>query len=129
MVDEGNSTAEHGGAHAKSDDGASVDGPREGRAREGRAREDGTATLPTPKRPGRPKKKKTGPGSHPNNVRQLRVERMMSKAELARRAGLSVLTVDRVEKGHGCRMDTKRKILQALELSLGDRVRVFGEIE
>jgi DNA-binding XRE family transcriptional regulator len=71
--------------------------------------------------------KKRGP--KPNNLRRLRIERMMSKAELARRANLSVLTIDRVEKGYGCRMDTKRKILEALGLSLADRVRVFGEEE
>jgi DNA-binding XRE family transcriptional regulator len=64
-----------------------------------------------------------------NRVRQTRIERMMSKAELARRAGLSVLTIDRVEKGLGCRMDTKRKILEALGLTLADRIRVFGEEE
>ena len=64
-----------------------------------------------------------------NNVRRIRIERMMSKAELARRANLSVLTIDRVERGYGCRMDTKRKILEALGLSLTDRVRVFGEEE
>lgn len=64
-----------------------------------------------------------------NRVRETRIERMMSKAELARRAGVSVLTIDRVEKGLGCRMDTKRKILEALGLSLADRVRVFGEEE
>ncbi len=64
-----------------------------------------------------------------NNVRKIRIERMMSKAELARRANLSVLTIDRVERGYGCRMDTKRKILEALGLNLADRVRVFGEEE
>jgi DNA-binding XRE family transcriptional regulator len=64
-----------------------------------------------------------------NRVRETRIERMMSKAELARRAGISVLTIDRVEKGLGCRMDTKRKILEALGLDLADRVRVFGEEE
>jgi len=64
-----------------------------------------------------------------NQLRETRIEKMMSKAELARRAGLSVLTIDRVEKGLGCRMDTKRKILEALGLSLADRVRVFGEEE
>jgi DNA-binding XRE family transcriptional regulator len=64
-----------------------------------------------------------------NRVREARIERMMSKAELARRAGLSVLTIDRVEKGLGCRMDTKRKILESLGLSLVDRKRVFGEEE
>jgi DNA-binding XRE family transcriptional regulator len=66
-------------------------------------------------------------GRKQNNVRKIRIERMMSKAELARRANLSVLTIDRVEKGFDCRMDTKRKILEALGLSLADRVRVFGE--
>ena len=48
------------------------------------------------------------PKKVPNNVRKIRIERMMSKAELARRANLSVLTIDRVERGYGCRMDTKR---------------------
>jgi|SaaInl4_135m_RNA_FD_contig_21_3036608_length_462_multi_3_in_0_out_0_1 DNA-binding XRE family transcriptional regulator len=62
-----------------------------------------------------------------NNVRKLRTERMMSKAELARRAGLSNLTIDRVEKGMPCRMDTKRKILEALGLTPADRLEVFGE--
>lgn len=80
--------------------------------------------------PGTGKRKRSRKkGRHPNNVRKIRIERMMSKAELARRANLSVLTIDRVEKGFGCRMDTKRKILEALGLSLADRVRVFGEEE
>jgi DNA-binding XRE family transcriptional regulator len=74
-----------------------------------------------------PKAKK--PLMKTNRLRETRIEKMMSKAELARRANLSVLTIDRVEKGLGCRMDTKRKILEALGLSLADRVRVFGEEE
>ena len=64
-----------------------------------------------------------------NNVKKFRMERMMSKAELARRANLSSLTIDRVEKGMPCRMDTKRKILEALGLTPMDRVAVFGEEE
>jgi DNA-binding XRE family transcriptional regulator len=64
-----------------------------------------------------------------NNVRKLRMERMISKAELARRAGLSTLTVDRVERGMSSRMDTKRKILEALGLKPTDRVMVFGDSE
>lgn len=76
-----------------------------------------------------PKKAKPKSAPKDNRVRQVRIEKMMSKAELARRAGLSVLTIDRVERGLGCRMDTKRKILEALGLSLADRVRVFGEEE
>jgi DNA-binding XRE family transcriptional regulator len=71
--------------------------------------------------------KKSSVKAKPNNVRKLRMERMMSKAELARRAGLSTLTIDRVEKGMPCRMDTKRKILEALGLTPSDRVKVFGE--
>lgn len=51
---------------------------------------------------------------------------MMSKAELARKAGLSTLTIDRVESGRPCRLDTKRKILVALGLKVSDKDRVFG---
>ncbi len=54
---------------------------------------------------------------------------MMSKAELARKAGLSTLTVDRVEAGKPCRLDTKRKILHALGLRVADRESVFGSKE
>jgi DNA-binding XRE family transcriptional regulator len=60
-----------------------------------------------------------------NNVRRLREELLMSKAELARKAGLSALTIDRVESGLPCRMDTKRKIILALGLQLRDKQRVF----
>ena len=79
-------------------------------------------------------KKRAEPGSgnkmkenDRNNLRQFRIEQMMSKAELARKAGLSVLTIDRIEKGFGCRMDTKRKILKALGLKLSDRRQVFKD--
>jgi len=41
-----------------------------------------------------------------NNVQRLREDQLLSKAELARRAGVSVLTIDRVEKGENCRLDT-----------------------
>jgi DNA-binding XRE family transcriptional regulator len=61
-----------------------------------------------------------------NNLQQIREALMMSKAELARKSGLSTLTIDRVEAGRPCRLDTKRKILQALELRVDDHDRVFG---
>jgi DNA-binding XRE family transcriptional regulator len=61
-----------------------------------------------------------------NKVRQIRETQMMSKAELARKAGLSTLTIDRVEAGKACRLDTKRKILQALGLRVSDKETVFG---
>jgi ribosome-binding protein aMBF1 (putative translation factor) len=66
-------------------------------------------------------------GSVPNNVRRLRQAAMMSKAELARRAGVSPLTIDRVESGCPCRMDTKRKILEALGLQPSAAKEVFPD--
>lgn len=64
-----------------------------------------------------------------NHLKKFREELCLSQAELARRANLSALTVARIEQGYGCRMSTKRKILEALGLSLADRKRVFGEEE
>ncbi len=61
-----------------------------------------------------------------NNVQVLREERLLSKAELARRAGVSALTIDRVERGEECRLDTKRKIILALGLRVTDKDKVFG---
>ena len=61
-----------------------------------------------------------------NNVQTFREDLMMSKAELARKAGLSTLTIDRVEAGRPCRLDTKRRILLALGLKVSDKDRVFG---
>jgi len=49
----------------------------------------------------------------------------MSKAELARKAGVSPLTIDRIEKGKNCRMETKRKIILALGYNLSEKNRVF----
>jgi DNA-binding XRE family transcriptional regulator len=63
-----------------------------------------------------------------NNVQRLREDRLLSKAELARRAGVSVLTIDRVERGAHCRLDTKRKIILALGLKVTDHGRVFWEV-
>lgn len=63
--------------------------------------------------------------SNANNVRKLREAKLMSKAELARKAGISVLTVDRIEKGYPCRLDTKRKIVLALGLKVSEAEKVF----
>ena len=62
-----------------------------------------------------------------NDVQRLREEKLMSKAELARRAGVSVLTIDRVERGNSCRVDTKRKIILALGYRVEDRRKVFPD--
>jgi DNA-binding XRE family transcriptional regulator len=64
-----------------------------------------------------------------NYVRKIRESLLMSKAELARKAGLSALTIDRIESGHNCRMDTKRKIILALGLRLVDKDQVFVQEE
>lgn len=64
----------------------------------------------------------------PNNVQRLREELLLTKAELARKAGISPLTVARVESGLHCRMDTKRKIILALGLQPADRAKVFGGV-
>ena len=61
-----------------------------------------------------------------NNLQRFREALMMSKAELARKSGLSTLTIDRVEAGRPCRLDTKRKILQALQLRVDDQDRIFS---
>lgn len=61
-----------------------------------------------------------------NNVRRLREDRLLTKAELARKAGVSTLTIDRVEAGHPCRMDTKRKIILALGMTVAEKDRVFA---
>ena len=60
-----------------------------------------------------------------NSVREFRESKMMSKAELARKASVTVQTIDRIEKGNDCRLDTKRKIILALGYKLADRTRIF----
>ncbi len=51
---------------------------------------------------------------------------MLSKSELARKAGLSSLTVHRVESGRACRPQTKRKIMLALGVAVSDWEKLFG---
>ncbi len=62
-----------------------------------------------------------------NNVRKIREAQMLSKTELARLAGVSPLTVDRIERGKDCRLATKRKILLALGLKITQKNRVFRQ--
>jgi DNA-binding XRE family transcriptional regulator len=62
-----------------------------------------------------------------NNVRKMREAKMLSKAELARLAGISPLTLDRIEKGKDCRMATKRKILFALGLTIEQKHTLFTQ--
>jgi DNA-binding XRE family transcriptional regulator len=67
-----------------------------------------------------------GVSAHLNPLKSFREKLFMSKAELARKAGISTLTIDRVEKGKSCRLETKRKIILALGLPLTEGQNIFG---
>ena len=60
-----------------------------------------------------------------NHVRKIREERLMSKMELARLAGVSSATIGRIEYGENCRLETKRKIILALGYTLAEKDAVF----
>jgi len=62
-----------------------------------------------------------------NNVKKIREQRLMSKAELARLAGVSPVTIDRIEHGAKCRMETKRKIILALGFEVSEKDKVFQQ--
>ena len=64
-----------------------------------------------------------------NKVKNIRESRLLSKSELARKAGVSVLTIARIERGEECRMETMRKIILALGYSLEDKTKVFQDQE
>jgi len=49
-----------------------------------------------------------------NPLKVLRERLLISRSELARKASLSVMTLQRIENGKPCRLDTKRKIVKAL---------------
>ena len=63
-----------------------------------------------------------------NRVRELREDRLMTQAQLARKAKVALRTIHSVEKGMNCRMDTKRKILLALGMRFEDKDHVFPPI-
>jgi DNA-binding XRE family transcriptional regulator len=62
-----------------------------------------------------------------NSLKEIRESLLMSKAELARKATVSPITITRIEKGMPCRMETKRKILLALGFELSDKNKIFGD--
>jgi DNA-binding XRE family transcriptional regulator len=61
-----------------------------------------------------------------NSLKSYREQVLVSRAELARKAGLSVQTIVRIEKGKDCRLQTKRKIILALDLKLSETHKIFG---
>ncbi|MEK6531557.1 MAG: helix-turn-helix domain-containing protein [Deltaproteobacteria bacterium] len=62
-----------------------------------------------------------------NNLKKIREGMLLSKSELARKAGISALTIDRIERGYPCRVDTKRKIIHALGFKTSERQKVFAD--
>ena len=62
-----------------------------------------------------------------NRVKETRESLLMSKAELAREARVSPITISRIEQGMPCRMETKRKILFALGLKLTEKDKIFKD--
>ncbi len=63
----------------------------------------------------------------PNQLRKFRESHLISKSELGKKAGLSVLTIHRIENGKPCRMETKRKILMALGLGTAEKDQIFPD--
>ncbi|MBN2033512.1 MAG: helix-turn-helix transcriptional regulator [Deltaproteobacteria bacterium] len=60
-----------------------------------------------------------------NRLKEVREDLLISKSELAKMAGISHLTIARVEKGVACRQETKRKILAALGLKPSEKEQIF----
>ena len=52
---------------------------------------------------------------------------MLSKAELAKKAHVSPITIGRIEEGKPCRVETKRKIILALGFKLSEKNKIFVE--
>jgi len=62
-----------------------------------------------------------------NTLKKNREALMMSKAELARKANISPITITRIENGMPCRMETQRKIILALGYKISEKNKVFGD--
>ena len=62
-----------------------------------------------------------------NSLKRIRESRMMSKAELAREANVSPITISRIENGMECRVETQRKIILALGYGLEDKNKIFND--
>jgi len=63
-----------------------------------------------------------------SKLTKFREDNLISKAELSRKAGISPITLGRIEQGFPCRIDTKRKILQALGIEIRQKHLVFEEV-
>ena len=62
-----------------------------------------------------------------NNVKKIREKLLMGRSELARKEGLSPLTINRIEQGKECRLETKRKVILALGYKLHEKEKMFPQ--
>ena len=62
-----------------------------------------------------------------NAIKEIRERFLISKAELSRKPGVSISTINRLEKGENCRAEIKRKIILALDYDLSDKDKIFPE--
>ena len=62
-----------------------------------------------------------------NLVKKIRKELMMSKTELAQKAGITIKTINRIENNLSCRIESKRKILLGLGYKITEKDKVFPE--
>jgi len=62
-----------------------------------------------------------------NAIKEIRERFLISKAELSRKSGVSISTINRFEKADNCRAEIKRKIILALGYDLSDRDRIFPD--
>jgi DNA-binding XRE family transcriptional regulator len=60
-------------------------------------------------------------------VKKIREKRMMSKVELAKKAGVAINTINRIESNLPCRIESKRKILLGLGYDISEKDKVFPE--
>ncbi|MDR1037894.1 MAG: helix-turn-helix transcriptional regulator [Deltaproteobacteria bacterium] len=63
-----------------------------------------------------------------SRLAEIREQRLMSRAELARKAEISPLTILKIENGQRCRPETARKIIMGLGYNLEDNERLYKEI-
>jgi DNA-binding XRE family transcriptional regulator len=65
-----------------------------------------------------------------NNVRHVREIKMLSKSELARRAGISPLTIDRIEKGDALPdLDSTKNLIRFGTRTFRETESVYGELD
>jgi len=62
-----------------------------------------------------------------NKLKEIRESMLMGKAELARQANVSPITINRIENNMPCRMETQRKILLALGFKPVDKQKIFKD--